>query len=431
MPRTRAGTVPKLQHHKATGQARVTLAGRDFYCGRWGSKDAIAKYHRLLAEYFNANGSPPVSEGRPVPWHGQPPAAHDQATHAVSVSPAGVHLDSPSMQHPAELALCVCDIAARYLLHAETYYRDVRGYKTSSYDGARMAIRALEPYFDVPAVEFGPLRLQSMRALLVEQGRPRVTCNRLVKAVRRLFKWAASQELIPVSVSDALATVDPLRAHRTKAPELPPVKPVSDDVLEATLAHLPKVVADMARLHRLTGARPGELCSMRPCDIDRTDPEVWEYRPETHKNTWRGEDRVIHIGPKAQAILARYLERPADRYCFSPQESEAARHQEMRARRKSPVQPSQRNRRKKNPRRPAGDRYTRDSYRRAVQRAAKAAGVASWFPNQLRHAAGTEIRKLFGIEASQTRLGHKSLSVTEVYAERDLKLSRDVACRIG
>jgi integrase len=95
------------------------------------------------------------------------------------------------------------------------------------------------------------------------------------------------------------------------------------------------------------------------------------------------------------------------------------------------VQPSQRNRRKKNPRRPAGDRYTRDSYRRAVQRAAKAAGVASWFPNQLRHAAGTEIRKLFGIEASQTRLGHKSLSVTEVYAERDLKLSRDVACRIG
>jgi hypothetical protein len=270
MPRTTAGTVPKLQHHRATGQARVKIAGRDYYCGRWGSKQSIAKYRRLLAEYFNGNGSPPVSEGRPVPRQDAPSSAHDAVVHAVNIGPGGVHASSVSVQTQAELALCVCDIAARYLLHAETYYRDVRGYKTSSYDGARMAVRALEPYFDVPAVEFGPLRLQSMRALLVEQGRPRVTCNRLVKAVRRLFKWAASQELIPVSVSDALATVDPLRAHRTKAPELPPVKPVPDDVLEATLAHLPKVVADMARLHRLTGARPSELCSMRPCDIDRT-----------------------------------------------------------------------------------------------------------------------------------------------------------------
>jgi hypothetical protein len=34
-------------------------------------------------------------------------------------------------------------------------------------------------------------------------------------------------------------------------------------------------------------------------------------------------------------------------------------------------------------------------------------------------------------EASQTRLGHKSLDVTQVYAERNLKLSRDVAHRIG
>jgi hypothetical protein len=275
MPRTKTGTVPKLQHHKATGQARVLIAGHHYYCGRWGSKEAIAKYHRLLAEYFNGNGTPPVTEGTPDSKAARTPASRDAAIHAVSVTPQGVHVTT--VPEHRELALCICDVAARYLLHAETYYRDVRGRKTSSYDGARMAVRALEPYFDVPATEFGPLRLQSMRALLVEQGRPRVTCNRLVKAVRRLFKWAASQELIPVSVSDALATVDPLRAHRTTAPELPPVKPVPDEVVEATIAHLPKIVADMARLHRLTGARPGELCSMRPCDIDRSDTEVWEY----------------------------------------------------------------------------------------------------------------------------------------------------------
>jgi hypothetical protein len=99
--------------------------------------------------------------------------------HVVNVSPSGVTV--AAVPQSADLAVCVCDIAARCLLHAETYYRDVRGRKTSSYDGARMAIRALEPYFDVPAIEFGPLRLQSMRALLVEQGRPRVTCNRVVR----------------------------------------------------------------------------------------------------------------------------------------------------------------------------------------------------------------------------------------------------------
>ena len=429
MPRTKAGTVPKLQHHKATGQARVTINGRDYYCGRWGSKAAIAKYHRLLGEFFNGNGAPPVAEGSPSPPGGTPrPAETTGPVQAISVGPVGVRVETSRSD---ELAICVCDIAARYLLHAENYYRDARGRVTSSYDGARMAIRALESFFDLPAVQFGPLRLQSMRALLVEQGRPRVTCNRIVKAVRRLFRWAAGQELIPASVSDALATVEPLRANRTTAPELPPVRPVPDDVLEATIAHLPKVVADMARLHRLTGARPGELCSMRPCDIDRSDTEVWAYRPVTHKTAWRGEDRVIHIGPKAQAILEPYLQRPTDAFCFSPRESEVARHREQRACRKSPVQPSQRNRRKKNPRRPAGDGYTRDSYRRAIERAAKAAGVGHWFPNQLRHSAATEIRAMFGIEAASTRLGHKSITITELYAEKSAKLSRDVARQIG
>jgi len=429
MPRTRAGTVPKLQHHKATGQARVTIAGRDYYCGRWGSNAAIAKYHRLLGEYFNANGARPAAEGASSPPSGS--SRDDETTggvNAINGGPARVHVETSRDSEPA---LCVCDLAARYLLHCENYYRDVHGRVTSSYDGARMAIRALEPFFELPAVQFGPLRLQSLRALLVNQGRPRVTCNRIVKTVRRLFKWAASQELIPVAVSDALATVDPLRANRTTAPELPPVKPVPDEVLEATIAHLPKVVADMARLHRLTGARPGELCSMRPCDIDRSDDDVWAYRPVTHKTAWRGEQRVIHIGPKAQAILKPYLHRAAQAFCFSPRESEVARRMEQRARRKSPVQPSQRNRRSRKPRRTAGDSYTRDSYRRAIERAAKAAGVGHWFPNQLRHSAATEIRAMFGIEASSTRLGHKSLDVTQVYAERNLKLSRDVARQIG
>lgn len=175
MPRTKAWTVPKLQHHKATGQARVLIAGRHYYCGRWGSKEAIAKYHRLVAEYFNGNGAPLIAEGRAA---APEPASNVDSVQVVNVSPSGVHVAEVPQQ--TDLAVCMCDIAARYLLHAETYYRDDRGRKTSSYDGAQMAFRALEPYLDVPAIELGPLRLESIRALLVEQGRPRVTCNRVV-----------------------------------------------------------------------------------------------------------------------------------------------------------------------------------------------------------------------------------------------------------
>ena len=64
----------------------------------------------------------------------------------------------------------------------------------------------------------------------------------------------------------------------------------------------------LVRIHRLTGMRPAEVCQLRPCDIDRTD-EVWTYRPESHKNQHRGRDRVVPLGPKAQAVLLKYLVR--------------------------------------------------------------------------------------------------------------------------
>jgi site-specific recombinase XerC len=54
-----------------------------------------------------------------------------------------------------------------------------------------------------------------------------------------------------------------------------------------------------------------------------------------------------------------------------------------------------------------------------------------WFPNQLRHTAGTEIRRRFGLEAAQTVLGHSKADVTQVYAERDFAKAANVARLIG
>jgi site-specific recombinase XerC len=54
-----------------------------------------------------------------------------------------------------------------------------------------------------------------------------------------------------------------------------------------------------------------------------------------------------------------------------------------------------------------------------------------WSPNQLRHSAATEIRRLFGLEAAATTLGHAKADVTQIYAERDYSLAASVARQIG
>ena len=177
---------------------------------------------------------------------------------------------------------------------------------------------------------------------------------------------------------------------------------------------------------------------MRPCDVDRNG-EIWAYRPLSHKTEHHSRDRIIFIGPKAQAILLPYLLRDAESYCFSPLDSEAKRRAETRANRKTKVQPSQQDRRKRRPRRKPGGRYVKDAYNRAIHRAVDRANRLSddneripyWSPNQLRHSAATEIRRQFGLEAAQTVLGHARADITQVYAERDWSLAAEVMRKIG
>jgi integrase len=258
--------------------------------------------------------------------------------------------------------------------------------------------------------------------------------------------------LLPVTVYQALATVPGLRKGRSDAKEAKPVQPVAPDVVDATLPYLPPLVADMVRLHRLIGARPAEVCILRPCDLDTSAP-VWTYRPESHKTDYHGHQRIIMIGPKGQDVLRPYLLREKTSYCFVPAESERKRRADLHERRLSPVRPYESTRwPKRHPKRTAGDRYTPNSYRRAIERAVerinqdrreearkamKATGVVepallpAWTPNQLRHSAATEIRKQFGLEAVQVVLGHAHANVSEVYAERNMTLAAEVMRKIG
>jgi len=73
--------------------------------------------------------------------------------------------------------------------------------------------------------------------------------------------------------------------------------------------------------------------------------------------------------------------------------------------------------RKVNPKRQAGIRFDAGSYRQAITRAAKQAGVPHWFPYQLRHVAATEVRKALGVESAQALLGHSRADMTQHYTQ--------------
>jgi integrase len=301
---------------------------------------------------------------------------------------------------------------------------------------------------------------------MIEAGSSRRYINDHLHRIRRMFKWAAGNEMIPYEVYQRLTTVDGLRKGRTEAREMAPVPPVDDKVVEKTLPHLPAVVADMVRFQRLTGCRPGEVCILRRCDID-TSGDVWTYRPESHKTEHHDRDRIIVIGPKAQEILRPYLLRDSEAYCFCPADSEAKRRRDAHEQRVTPLKYGNRpgSNRKRKPKRSAGNNYTNDSYRRAIHRACDLAFPApeplarleketakqwrerltstqrdelkqwqsqnQWSPNQLRHTAATEIRSKFGLEAAQVTLGHSNANVTQIYAERDLSKAAEIMRQVG
>lgn len=381
--------VPSYRLHKATGQAVVTLSGKDFYLGKFDSEESKAAYRRIIGEYLASHRSPIFGE----------------------------KLGS----------LTMAQIAVAFVSHAEGYY----GKKSKELTNFKIALKPIaELYADLPASRFSPVEFKACREWwLRDPVLSRQYINKLMKRIVQIVKWAVSEGKVPVEVHSTLKCVGPLKRGRTTAIERDPVKPVDDQVVDATVACLHPVVADMVQVQRLTGARPGEICFLTPSMIDRSG-EVWLINLKEHKTAHRGKSRVIAVGPKAQSILAKYLFREGDAFCFSPKEAEAKRKRPMVVCGKE-----------------LRDHYDTATYGRAIKRACIKAFPApenateaakkiwdkthAWAPNQLRHARATEIRKSDGLEAASVTLGHSGMKITEVYAEQNLALAIDVARRLG
>src|SRR4029077_17478728 len=99
--------------------------------------------------------------------------------------------------------------------------------------------------------------------------------------------------------------------------------------------------------------------------------------------------------PKAQAIITPFLKTDLHGYLFSPKESMEAVRAERRKNSNTPVRTEQA--RKRKPKRQPGEHYHVSSYRQAVIKACRKAGVPEWHPHQLRHNMATEIRREAGL----------------------------------
>jgi integrase len=363
----------------------------------------------------------------------------------------------------------VNEVLVAFLEWADGHYRRADGSTTDEIDEYKRVARYVrELYGLTPAKDFGPLALKAIRQKFIEKGWCRKFVNKRTERVRRVFKFAVSEELVPPSVYQGLATVSGLKLGRTVARETEPIEPVDDAVVDATLPHLRRHVRGLVELQRLTGCRPGEACSLQRRDIDMGGT-IWLYRPRQHKGAHRGKPRTISIGPKAQALLREFFTPDMDEYLFSPARSLTERSAERSANRKTPIYPSNAKRnatkRKVNPKRMPAKKYSKDSYGLSVDRACDKAfpppeplaqqpgethakwwgrltseertevkawqKVHRWAPNRLRHTFGTKVRKNHGLEAAQVMLGHSKANTTEIYAEKNEALAATVASKIG
>lgn len=382
---------PKYRLHKGSGQAVVTVDGKDYYLGVHGTERSRTRYAEIVRAW-----SEPGSLPTPAPC------------------------SDPTVE----------ELIARFWLHAERYYRAVDGRAKSELASFKLALEVLrQAHRDTPASRFGIRGMRDVQGAMVARGWCRRVVNRMTTRVKTMFRWCMEEELVSPTVYHAVRSARGI--PEGAAPDYDEVLPVPEEDLPKTLERLGRIPAALVRLQLLTGARPGELLGLRPCDLQRSErvrvrPGVvidargcWVFVPKRHKTSHRGHSRVILFGPEARKILEPFMSRAADAFLFSPREAAAeylAVHEQT-ANFDRPRSP--------------GLRYTTWSYGHAVANACRRAKVPRWTPHQLRHNAATRLVAQFGWETARIILGHSAVSMTAQYAIEDFTKAVDAVQRAG
>lgn len=185
--------IPSYRKHHS-GQARVTISGRDYYLGPYDSEQSKTAYQRLISEYLATNGAM------------QPTASHDELT--------------------------IVEMLDQFVTYANSYY----GQESTELGDLKRIMRRLNAnYADLPASKFAFVQFEAIRNEMLNEGSSRTYINEQMRRCVRIFRWAASRSLIPSTVAQTLGMIGGLRKGRTTAPEPRKVLPVDAEIVAATI----------------------------------------------------------------------------------------------------------------------------------------------------------------------------------------------------
>lgn len=318
-----------------------------------------------------------------------------------------------SREQAAPSRLTVAELAEQYLDH----------------ESCRLAARRITDktfhaagYAGVPANRFGPRALKEIQQRLAvtpcrsHRGRyrghddsptlSRTEVNRRVNGVRRIFRWAVSEEIVPAATLASLETVSGLRAGEAR--DNPPRTAADPRVVDATATALEAEghagIAAVIRLLRWTGCRPDEICRLTVQDV-ATTPDGLELQFREHKTRKATEaDRIVPLNVPARTIVGTAL---------------------AKLRRVAPTETlfTCAN----------GRPITPNALFQAIRRTTEALGLPHWTPYQLRHLAATEMLDAGCTEAeAAAMLGHTPDStVIRRYSRDRTRLARRAANAIG
>lgn len=160
-------SVPSYRLHKASGQAVVTLDGRDHYLGRHGTSESNEEYDRLIAEWL---------PGR------RQETKTDQVDGDVLVN----------------------ELIDVYMDFVVTYYVK-NGKPTGERQAIKYSLRPLsELYGDSVVNKVGPGALRAVREKMIAQNLCRKLINARANRIRRMFKWAVEHEYADPRILEGL-----------------------------------------------------------------------------------------------------------------------------------------------------------------------------------------------------------------------------------
>src|SRR5262245_45180125 len=150
MPKTTSDYVPVYRKHRGTGQALVTLNGKDHYLGKFRSAASKSEYDRLIAEWLAGGRQLPKKDGLTI----------------------------------AELILAYWNAAGEH----------VEGGRADNLRAVLKIVKETYGYVEVPS--FGPKALKVVREKMRQRNWSRGFINNQVGWIKRLFRWGAEEELV-------------------------------------------------------------------------------------------------------------------------------------------------------------------------------------------------------------------------------------------